>query len=244
MSSSFDLAGKTQDTSPSLNMNFATDPRIGQMATAARKSYGVLSTKPAWEQIEGTIFRDPFKYVVPNNTSDSTSDEPPSSAVYPSTTLLERNKIPSPAKPPLAGVAAARRKARYPSSYGRKAGNSLKRGAARPILSEEEGRAVVRRPSWGRRAAAAAFAVGRRLKERGGSVRRGQAGAGEVCGGAVEGGGEPLRRETQQQGSEEWDVFVARPRGGLQHPRPSRPVNMHVFADETLERERLGGLGV
>lgn len=240
MASSKNLASNknTRETSPSLF--HVTNPRTGQ-AVSPRKSYGVLSTKPAWEEVESTMFRDPFKNNAPNNNNNASSDnsssgEPPSTASQLSSVL----PILSPAKLPLAG--AARRKPRYPSSYGRKAGSSLKRGAARPILSEEEGRAVppMRRASrslsWGRRAAAAAFAVGRRLKERGGSGRRGQAAEGEND--DVEGGGRPLRGSLQR-GSEEWDVFVARPRGGLQHPRPSRVVNMQMFDDEAL----VGGTG-
>ncbi|KAK0750785.1 hypothetical protein B0T18DRAFT_425539 [Schizothecium vesticola] len=246
MASSRDLTSnlKPRETSPSLfhAANHRTDQGV-----SPRKSYGGLSTKPDWEEVESTIFRDPFKRPAPNNnnnnnTSDSSSSgAPPSGASHPPSALLERSTVPSLAKPPLAG---ARRKPRYPSSYGRKAGNSLKRGAARPILSEEEGRAVppMRRASrslsWGRRAAAAAFAVGRRLKERGGTGRRVQAAEGEIDG--VQGRGPPSK-ETQQRGSGEWDVFVARPRGGLQHPRPSRVVKMHMLDDEVLEGERGSG---
>lgn len=227
----------TREIAPSLF--HAINPRTGQ-AVSPRKSYGVLSTKPAWEEVESTMFRDPFKHPAPvtNNASDnSSSGEPPSTASQLSSVL----PILSPAKLPL--PVAVKRKHRYPSSYGRKAGNSLKRGAARPILSEEEGRAVPpmrrgsRSLSWGRRAAAAAFAVGRRLKESRGSGRRGQAAEGDGDDDS-EGGGRPTR-QTLQRGSEEWDVFVARPRGGLQHPRPSRVVNMQMFDDEAL----VGGTG-
>lgn len=237
MAFSTSLASNRNTRETSSSLFHAPNPRKGQ-AVYPRKSYGVLSTKPAWEEVESTIFRDPFKHSAPinsNNASDnSSSGEPPST-----TSHVSSVPILSPAKLPL--PVAARRKHRYPSSYGRKAGNTLKRGAARPILSEEEGRAVppMRRSSrslsWGRRAAAAAFAVGRRLKESRGSGRQGQAVEGDGDD-DDEGGG----RRTLQRGSEEWDVFVARPRGGLQHPRPSRVVNMQMFDDEAL----VGGTGV
>jgi len=58
-----------------------------------------------------------------------------------------------------------------PSSFGKKNTDSMKRRVARPVLTHHEGRAVPSRRSnlnvsWGRRAAAAAFAIGKRLKER------------------------------------------------------------------------------
>lgn len=109
----------------------------------------------------------------------SLEQPPPGPAAWSSVDLVHgpgtEDDLPS---PPATGSVSASAgapysppKSRYPSSFGKKNTDSLKRAVARPVLSPHEGRAVPSRRSnlnisWGRRAAAAAFAIGRRLKER------------------------------------------------------------------------------
>ena len=220
VSSSLHMASNlnAQGSSPSL---FHASGFKSRRILPARKSYGVLNIKPDWEDVEGTEFRNPFKQPASKSTSDSSGE--PSSSSHPSTG-------------PEVGAAASpapRQKSRYPSSYGRKAGNSLKRGAARPVVSDEQAPAAPMRRSsrslsWTKRAAAAAFAVGRRLREKGTNGRHHVSRNPPVG----EAGTESESSRPTQRGSEEWDVFVATPSGGLQHPRPSRVVNMNIFSEE------------
>lgn len=143
----------------------------------------------------------------------------------------------------------------YPSSLGKKGGEAWrnKAGGVGPVLSPDLVHAVKqgggsRRSSlsWGKRAAAAALGIGRRLRERraSSSAARHQAGGGNLIsprkmmqerssreGSAVGGGGG--NRE------EDWDVVVATPNCRLQHPRPSRVVDWRRWEEE----ETRGGGG-
>ncbi|KAK5662294.1 hypothetical protein OQA88_8200 [Cercophora sp. LCS_1] len=158
--SSMDLVNNTSERPPTL---FHSSSSKSGRILPTRKSYGALEPKPVWP---AASFTDPF-----NNGEANPR-------------VRAHSPIPS-------------RKSRYPSSYGHKADN-LKRQAHGPILSPDQGeghsfpkagdavpaRDVSPAPpvdlpvrqtslsmSWGRRAAAAAFAIGRRLKERRTSAR-------------------------------------------------------------------------
>ncbi|KAK3349084.1 hypothetical protein B0T25DRAFT_609594 [Lasiosphaeria hispida] len=156
--SSIDLVNNTSETLPNL---FHSTSTLSGRILPTRKSYGALVSKPDWEaRNAAATFIDPF-----SSPLSSTYDSRPSGDNGIPPTIKESST--SPAETPL-----HRQRSRYPSSFGRKAGERmLKRSVAGPILSPDEGLAVPARRSslslsWGRRAAAAAFAIGRRLKER------------------------------------------------------------------------------
>ncbi|KAK0707869.1 hypothetical protein B0H67DRAFT_612446 [Lasiosphaeris hirsuta] len=156
--SSIDLVNNTSETLPNL---FHSTSTLSGRILPTRKSYGALVSKPDWEaRNAAATFIDPFS-------------SPPSSTYDPSP--LAENGIPATIQESSTspvGIPLQRHRSRYPSSFGRKAGDRLmKRSIARPVLTPDEGMAVPTRRSslslsWGRRAAAAAFAIGRRLKER------------------------------------------------------------------------------
>ncbi|KAK4452606.1 hypothetical protein QBC34DRAFT_455458, partial [Podospora aff. communis PSN243] len=211
--SSLDLVNNTTETPPTLSHAIST--RSGRILPT-RKSFGALQSKAEWEESLDPPIRNPFR-----DASGSSQDEEISSTErsLPSTTgenAASRSKA----------VASPMRKSRYPSSFGRKAGQTLKRSAVGPFLSPAEGRALPTRRSslshsWGRRAAAAAFAIGRRLRERRTSRTR------SLSMRSQEPNDERPPRRASLDG--EWDVFVATPSGGLQHPRPGRVVNLARF---------------
>ncbi|KAK4173900.1 hypothetical protein QBC36DRAFT_348371 [Triangularia setosa] len=128
----------------------------------------------------------------------------------------------------------------YPSSFGKKAGGSWKNkaGGVAPVLSPDLVHAVKHGGSsrhgslsWGRRAAAAALGIGRRLKERRASSFSAKHSSQVEAGNLIS----PRKLLRSREGSaalgyqreedEDWDVVVATPNCRLQHPRPSRVVD-------------------
>ncbi|KAK0644094.1 hypothetical protein B0T16DRAFT_460178 [Cercophora newfieldiana] len=219
--SSLDLVNNTSETPPTLF--HAESTRSGRILPT-RKSYGALEPKSDWEQNADTAFTNPFRDV-----SSGTQD-----AELSVTDCSLPSTIAKSAASHADAAASPKRRSRYPSSFGRKAGQTLKRNALGPILSPDEGRAVPSRRSslshsWGRRAAAAAFAIGRRLKERRTSGSRSLS----IQSRDVSGTGGPPRPASRD---EQWDVFVATPNGGLQHPRPARVVNFTKFEGYDTDR--------
>ncbi|KAH8887847.1 hypothetical protein GQ53DRAFT_271424, partial [Thozetella sp. PMI_491] len=114
---------------------------------------------------------------------------------------------------------APRFKSRYPSSWGRSAGSLFKKSrASSPVVTTEESQGCTgtleHQPtvSWGRRAAAAAFGIGQRLKER---ERSGQSSSSSA---------ENLRLAVSDSPSAA--PVVVTPQCSLQHPCPARPVNL------------------
>jgi len=220
--SSVDLVNNTTETPPTLF--HAASTRSGRILPT-RKSYGALVLKPDWEARGDTTFTNPFE------SDAGTGQDGEFSATESNLPSTITESVISRGEP---GTSPMRR-SRYPSSFGRKAGQTLKRIAVGPILSPDEGRAVPSRRSslshsWGRRAAAAAFAIGRRLRERRTSGSRSQS----VQGG--EGGSSSATRPVSRD--EGWDVFVATPSAGLQHPRPARVLDLTNFEAFGGERGR------
>ncbi|KAK0616449.1 hypothetical protein B0T14DRAFT_523156 [Immersiella caudata] len=222
--SSTDLVNNTTETPPTLF--HAASTRSGRILPT-RKSYGALQPKGEWEATDDTAFTNPFR-----DASGATPDEDVSA-----TECSLPSTIAESAASRGEAVTSPKRRSRYPSSFGRKAGHTLKRNAVGPILSPDEGRAVPTRRSslshsWGRRAAAAAFAIGRRIRERRTSGTRSLSMHGQ------EPSGGPPRPTSRD---EEWDVFVATPNGGLQHPRPGRVVNFAKFEGYGGSRTEIQG---
>ncbi|KAK0744628.1 hypothetical protein B0T21DRAFT_407712 [Apiosordaria backusii] len=162
----------------------------------------------------------------------------------------------------------------YPSSFGKKAGESWKKSAGvGPVLSPDLVHAVKdggsRRHgslSWGKRAAAAALGITRRLKERRASSSAARHSHSHSQGGVQNEGGHLIsprkmmqqrsregstalglghqhnrERERERKEGMDWDVVVATPNCRLQHPRPSRVVDWRRWEESGVGVE--GGLG-
>ncbi|KAK0665437.1 hypothetical protein QBC41DRAFT_358881 [Cercophora samala] len=154
----------------------------------------------------------------------------------------------------------------YPSSLGKKAGEGWKNkaGGVGPVLSPDLVHAVKHGGgsrhsslSWGKRAAAAALGIGRRLKERRASSSAARHSS--LLGGSEGGGNLISPRRMMRQGSregsaavaggnrgqeEDWDVVVATPNCRLQHPRPSRVVDWRRWEESESAEEGSGGVDV
>ncbi len=123
-------------------------------------------------------------------------------------------------------------RSRYPSSWGKSVGESFKKSCASPVLTiskswGHEGAGESRgNVSWGRKAAAAAFGIGQRLKER---ERAGESSSSNALPGKI------AHREGPAGGG---DIpIIATTQCGLQHPRPSRVVNLDKFVTILSRKE-------
>ncbi|KAK3381829.1 hypothetical protein B0H63DRAFT_546524 [Podospora didyma] len=173
-SSSTEVVDKTADSNPTL---FPMRRTMSGRILPARKSYGAIdSTKPNWE-----VHGDP-----PSSSSEQHLQFAVSHSRNSSSTIHDRAKSPAPPR--------RKSRSRYPSPFSKMMGRDiLKTSRASPVLTHNDGAPAkqARRSSfsWGKRAAAAAFGVGRRLKERRTSLSRHSISGVSTGGGAAGGGG-------------------------------------------------------
>ncbi|KAK0733113.1 hypothetical protein B0T26DRAFT_682900 [Lasiosphaeria miniovina] len=153
--SSTDLVDKTTGTRPTLFHSSRT--RSGRILPE-RKSYGVLDIKPNWETRRGSLFGGRATRVF---AGDPDLEQAIAKSGIPA--ALKETAFSPPPK------FAGRRRSRRSSSFGKESGNASKPDGANLVVTAGEGHAVKSRQSslsWSRRAAAAAYGIGRRLKER------------------------------------------------------------------------------
>jgi len=223
--SSIDLVNSTSETPPTLFHSATT--KSGRILPT-RKSYGALDPKPEWERGKDMFTSDPFGSGAAGEHGGAFVE---TEASLPSAAAASGAKRQADAR------VSPKMRSRYPSSFGRSRGQSLKKAASKPVLNPDLGRPVqTRRPSlsvsWGRRAAAAAFAIGRRLKE-----RRTSRSHSSLSSQDRDGESNDTNAESRE---EHWNVVVATPSNGLQHPRPARVVNIgsfETFGGESRSRQ-------
>ncbi|KAK4194484.1 hypothetical protein QBC40DRAFT_319426 [Triangularia verruculosa] len=286
--SSTELVAQTANTKPTLFHPEVT--REGRILPD-RKSYGALEQKRSWETapdpcIEGASIKKDVPVTGDGNCFGSSSHHrhphTPSVVVHGagSTASLSPTAMhysPADITPSTSTVAFARpvtitkhHSALYPSSFGKKAGESWKKSAGvGPVLSPDLVHAVKHGGgsrhgslSWGKRAAAAALGIARRLRERRASSSAARNSSREIAEGGggnlisprkvVRGregsqgvwgvGGRERGRGGDDDGGMDWDVVVATPNCRLQHPRPSRVVDWRRW-EESESRERVGDVG-
>ncbi len=186
---------------------------------ASRKSYAGLSSKTAWQtHMDGTAYASTDIFGPAPDLRLSIVNIPPG--------IPENAKVPT-------TVCARKSRSRYPSSWGRSAGNPFKKSrASSPILTTEEGRgsamSAERRQtvSWGRRAAAAAFGIGQRLKERERNEESSSSSSDDLSSAWGAGTGE--------------GPIIATPQCATEHPRPTRVLNLDRFVTLCREKRETG----
>ncbi|KAK4222641.1 hypothetical protein QBC38DRAFT_374701, partial [Podospora fimiseda] len=261
--SSAELVDKTAETGPTLF--YSTSTKSGRILPD-RKSYGALDGKKSWdhEALASTTLPDPFLDSSTQNTNlyiqsanagiPSISFESPTPLPNSSTTSSESNS-PALSLPILENPVKSQKRPRYPiihASFGKKSGDNAKKSAALgPVLSpdlahadrseshDDHRRVGQLTQSWGRKAAAAALGITRRLRERrasssttnsrlsrGSTNRRSRSMSNRSLrrrdGGSGAGGGGMVSDSAD-------NAVVATPNCRLQHPRPSRKVDWTKF---------------
>ncbi|KAK3998056.1 hypothetical protein QBC44DRAFT_228518 [Cladorrhinum sp. PSN332] len=265
--SSAELVNKTADTRP--NLFYSTSTKTGRILPD-RKSYGALEAKQSWDAhpITHVALVDPFLDSSTQNTDlylqspcvgiPSISFEPPTPVPNTNTTSASSNS-PALSLPIFQPPPKSQKRPRYPiihASFGTKSGESAKKSVALgPVLSpdlahghrsdsgDSNRRASQTTQSWGKRAAAAAMGITRRLRERraSSSTTNSRLGKGSASrsrslsnrslrrrdGGT---GGAGVSASAINLGTTTADVaVVATPNCRLQHPRPSRKVDWRKF---------------
>ncbi|KAK4186771.1 hypothetical protein QBC35DRAFT_475095 [Podospora australis] len=167
-SSSAELVKKTIDRPPTLF--HASSSKSGRILPD-RKSYGALENKTSWDTNTTATLADPVLdltgAVVTTNASVHSIESNVPSVIHKNLTSPAQNT------PTITIAEPPRRRSLHPTSWGRKAGDAWKKSVVGPVLSPEpahatKGDSAGRRHtfSWGKRAAAAAMGISRRLKER------------------------------------------------------------------------------
>ncbi|KAK4168408.1 hypothetical protein QBC43DRAFT_297031 [Cladorrhinum sp. PSN259] len=184
--SSTDLVHKTIDTRP--NLFYSASSKTGRILPD-RKSYGALEGKQSWDPhpLTGATLADPFLDSSTQNTDlylQAAHVEFPAINLEPPTpvpnTTSSSSSTPALSLPILEPPIKFQKRPKLPiiASFGKKSGENAKKTAplgpvlspdlahGRRSVSSDNSRGVNQTQSWGRRAAAAAMGITRRLRER------------------------------------------------------------------------------
>ncbi|KAK3942815.1 hypothetical protein QBC46DRAFT_423703 [Diplogelasinospora grovesii] len=226
-STSAELIANTERVKPRL---FHSSRSNSGRILPTRKSHGAMDNKPDWGS------RDEWPWA--NNSPEpdrQLSVEYPVPPINKGHTPVLAVQATSPSLAP----SKPRRTSRYPSSWGRKRGNTFKKRGASPVVSQEEGygygassRRSSSTSSWSRRVTAAAF--GHRSKERHDSkstiTRASGPGEADESEGAQTSATSSTvffcTAQASSSSAKDDEPIVATSQCGLLHPRPSRILNV------------------